>query len=133
MTSADLKALIAKHQKPPRKRDESNLSTRCQALASKLRTRLWRNTVGRLQDVHGRWITYGLAVSSSDLIGYRVELITAEMVGQKIARFAAVEVKAGRSDADHLRRQQQWIADVVQDGGIGGIVRSEEELIALLK
>ncbi len=131
-----LKALIAQHTPKPRQREESNLSTRIQEMASRFRTRLWRNSVGRLQDKRGTWITYGLSVSSPDLIGYRVDLVTPDMVGRKIAVFCAVEVKKPGRDTtqpDHLRRQQQWIAAVVSDGGIGGIVRSEEEFIALLK
>ncbi len=131
-----LQALIAKHTPLPRKREESNLLDRCAKLATTCRTRLWRNSVGRLQDRFGRWITYGLGVGSSDLIGYHVRLITPEMVGQKVAVFTAIEVKKPGRDtthADHLRRQQAWIDAVVVDGGIGRIVRSEEELIEALK
>ncbi len=131
-----LQKLIAKHSPKPRKREETNLSTRLQALAKHYRSRLWRNTVGRLQDKRGTWVTYGLGVGSSDLIGYRVVLVTPEMVGQKIAQFACVEVKKpGRdtTDPEHRRRQEQWIAAVVADGGVGGIVRSEEEFMALLQ
>jgi hypothetical protein len=131
-----LQALIAKHTPIPRKREESSLSARCELVASRFRTRLFRNTVGRLQDRFGRWITYGLGVGSSDLIGYQVRIITPEMVGQKVAVFTAIEVKKPGRDtthADHLRRQQAWIDAVVVDGGIGRIVRSEEELIEALK
>jgi hypothetical protein len=109
---------------------------RCQVVAAMKRTRLWRNTVGRLQDRHGRYITYGLGIGSSDLIGYQVRVIRPEDVGQKVAVFAAIEVKKPGRDttqADHLRRQQSWIDAVVCDGGIGRIVRSEEELIEALK
>jgi hypothetical protein len=131
-----LQALIAKHTPLPRKREESNLLERCTRTASFYRTRLMRNTVGRLKDSWGRWITFGLGVGSSDLIGYQVRIITPEMVGQKVAVFTAIEVKKPGRDttqADHLRRQQAWIDAVVVDGGIGRIVRSEEELIEALK
>ncbi len=131
-----LKALIAKHTPKPRQHHESNLLVRCQVVAAMKRTRLWRNTVGRLQDRHGRYITYGLGVGSSDLIGYQVRIIKPEDVGEKLAVFVAIEVKKPGRDttqADHLRRQQSWIDAVVCDGGIGRIVRSEEELIEALK
>ena len=56
--------------------------------------RLWRNNTGTLRDQHGRPVTFGLCPGSADLIGYRTITITADMVGQQLAVFAAVEVKA---------------------------------------
>ena len=61
----------------------------------------------------------------SDLIGYRRVRVTAEMVGQEIAQFAAVEVKTPRGRV--RPEQQQFIDHVVSAGGIAGIARSVDE------
>ena len=110
--------------------------------------RLFRNNVGQawVGQVHRRgqemWIKNprvlhaGLCEGSSDLIGWKSITVTPDMVGKKVAVFTAIEVKKPGRDttqADHLRRQQAWIDAVVVDGGIGRIVRSEEELIEVLK
>ena len=61
----------------------------------------------------------------SDLIGYRRVRVTAEMVGQEIAQFAAVEVKTPRGRV--RPEQQQFIDHIVSAGGIAGIARSVDE------
>jgi hypothetical protein len=72
----------------------------------------------------------GLAVGSGDLIGWRSQLIGPEHVGQTIAQFASVEIKAPRGRVSP--EQRQW-AEVVSDhGGIGAIVRSVEEAEVVL-
>src|SRR5690348_14183966 len=58
-----------------------------------LGAKLWRNNVGALEDKHGRWVTFGLEVGSSDLIGYQTITVTPDMLGQQLAVFLAVEVK----------------------------------------
>lgn len=64
--------------------------------------RLWRNNVGACQDANGNHIRYGLAnesaamnraVKSSDLIGITPLLITADMVGDTVGQFTAIECK----------------------------------------
>lgn len=113
--------------------------------------RLWRNNVGtgwagratratpgnvralaaalRPGDVvirGGRVLHSGLCVGSSDLIGYRSEVID----GRPVARFAAVEVKSatGRPSTE----QRAFIAKVRADGGLAGIARSVAEAAAIL-
>jgi hypothetical protein len=73
----------------------------------------------------GRVLHAGLATGSGDLIGWRSQLIGPEHVGQTIAQFASVEIKAARGRVSP--EQRQWAETVQQHGGIGAIVRSVEE------
>lgn len=81
--------------------------------------RLFRNQVGRFQTKEGRWVTTGLCVGSSDLIGWT-----------GTGRFLAVEVKTptGRTTPE----QEAFIAAVRKSGGIAFVARSAEEAILLL-
>jgi len=121
-----LKALIAQHTPKPRRRDESNLVRRLLATASRCGARLFRNQVGSYRLSDGRRISSGLCVGSSDLIGYRVVIVTPEMVGRKLAVFCAIEAKSATGRASD--RQQEFIRQVNFDGGIAQVVRSEREL-----
>jgi hypothetical protein len=87
--------------------------------------RLWRNNVGRLLDQSGRPVTFGLCPGSADLVGYTTITVTPDMVGQRIAVFAAVEVKAptGRPTP----QQTAWLEHVTAAGGRAGIARSVED------
>lgn len=67
----------------------------------------------------------------SDLGGWRSVEITPEMVGQRVAVYVALEVKAvtGR-----VRPAQQQFVDTVRAaGGLAGIVRSAEDAGAVLE
>jgi hypothetical protein len=70
-------------------------------------------------------VTVGLAPGSADLVGWRSVTITPEMVGQRVAVFASVEIKkaGGRATPEQLN----WRDRVNEAGGIAGIVRSVEE------
>lgn len=67
----------------------------------------------------------GLCAGSSDLIGWRSLTITPEMVGGRIAVFAALEVKSktGRATAG----QKNFCDRVIQAGGLAGIVKSLDD------
>ena len=81
-------------------------------------------------DRSGRPVQFGLCPGSSDLIGFRQVEITQDMVGQVIAEFVAVEVKA---PSGRVSRKQQDFIDMVNDmGGCAGIARSVEEAEMLL-
>jgi hypothetical protein len=118
--------------------------------------RLWRNNVGtgwtgqatrlttgnlravaqtlRPGDVvirNGRPLHAGLCVGSADLIGYRSEMITGEHVGQRLAVFAAVEVKGpnGRPTPEQAR----FLAHITEAGGRAGIARSEQDARSIME
>jgi hypothetical protein len=93
-------------------------------------TRLFRNNTGTLRDQHGRPVSFGLCKGSADLIGWRTVTITPEMVGQQVAVFTSIEVKAasGRLSSE----QQQWLDAVQAAGGIGGVARSVADAVAIL-
>lgn len=118
-------------------------------------TRLWRNNVGtgwtgqatrvsagnlaamarglRPGDVvirAGRPLHAGLCIGSSDLIGLRSLVAGPELVGQRIAQFAAVEVKSptGRP----TKEQTAFIKTIQHLGGLAGVARSPEEAARIL-
>jgi hypothetical protein len=92
--------------------------------------RLWRNNTGRLRDERGQLVTFGLCPGSADLIGYRSVTVTADMVGQTLAVFAAVEVKAERGRP--TPEQTAFLEHVTAAGGLAGIARSVEEAERIL-
>lgn len=101
---------------------------------------LWRNNVGALRDDNGRPVRYGLAndskslnetIKSADLIGWRSERITVDMVGTVVARFVSIECKhsgwPGFNPKDpHEAAQKRWADLVTAAGGyarfsVGGV------------
>ena len=87
--------------------------------------RLVSNQAGRVTLQDARPLIAGLCTGSSDLIGWRSIEVTAEMVGRRLAVFAAVEVK---SDTGRLTEQQRAFLIAVEDaGGIAGVARSVED------
>jgi hypothetical protein len=92
--------------------------------------RLLRNNVGALQDARGHWITYGLGVGTSDLIGWQSRIIRAADIGSRLAVFTAFEAK---SEHGRLTEEQSaFIGTVLTAGGIAGVVRSVDEAYKLL-
>ena len=87
--------------------------------------RLFRNNTGKLKDLTGRWVEFGLCVGSSDLIGWTTREITPDMVGQTVAIFTAIEVK--KATGTTSPEQQNFISRVREAGGIAGVARSPEE------
>lgn len=72
-----------------------------------------------------RRIDAGLVKGGSDLIGWRSILITAEMVGCRIAQFLGIETKAKNGKA--TVEQNNFITAVRNAGGAAGIARSTED------
>ena len=105
---------------------ESDIMRRIQIRASELGWRLFRNHVGVLFDHRGNRVTVGLGVGSSDLIGWRPLLITPQHVGQTIAQFAAVEVKAPRGRVSDS--QALFLSVVDGFGGFSQVARGEGDL-----
>jgi hypothetical protein len=93
-------------------------------------TRLWRNNTGTLRDQHGRPVQFGLCKGSADLIGYQSITITPDMVGQQVAVFTSIEVKA---PTGRIRPEQQaWMEAVQAAGGIAGVARSVEDALRIM-
>lgn len=115
---------------------ESDLLRRIQVAACRNGdVRLFRNNVGaawlgKVQHnmdgsvtIHNPTrVVYGLGVGTSDLIGLRSVVITPEMVGQRVAIFAAVEVK--RPGKRGTPEQKKFIEVVKSLGGLAGIASS---------
>ena len=109
---------------------ESVIMRQIQLYATKLGMRLFRNNVGVAMTSSGSMVKLGLCAGSSDLIGMIPVEITQEMVGQKVAVFCAVEVKAKKGK---LTKQQELFLEMVNFmGGIGIVAKSHEDLRKVL-
>lgn len=73
----------------------------------------------------------GLPKGFSDLFGLVSVTITPEMVGQRFARFFALEVKTdkGRATTD----QTNFLEAVRKQGGLSAVVRSAEDAQAIIQ
>lgn len=101
---------------------EQTIQQQIRLALSKGATRLWRNNTGALRDANGQLIRFGLCEGSADLIGYTTVKITPEMVGQRVAVFTAVEVKAAKGRA--TPQQTAFLEHIEAAGGRAGIARS---------
>lgn len=102
---------------------EAEISRRIQLAAPSVGCRLFRNTVGRLADSRGKMISFGLAVGSSDMIGWHSS--------GAVAVFLAVEVK---SSTGRLRPAQQVFLEVVRrSGGIAILARSVDDFTSAIR
>ncbi|MBX9594678.1 MAG: VRR-NUC domain-containing protein [Roseomonas sp.] len=89
--------------------------------------RLFRNNTGSLKDHTGRVVSFGLFKGSSDLIGFRSIAVTPEMVGQRLAVFVALEVKAPGGRHPVTDDQRRFLDAVAAAGGIAGVARDPDE------
>ena len=110
---------------------EQELQQRIRLQLGSSPVRLWRNNVGALRDERGRLVTYGLCKGSSDLIGLRQVLIGPEHLGQTLAVFSAIEVKAPKG---RLGEEQRSFLELVERfGGYSGVATSVEEAARVLR
>lgn len=121
---------------------ESHLEKQVLLALSRGPIRLFRNSValgwvgnfaGQSEGVtllrNARRNSFGLAVGSGDLIGWKTVTVTPDMVGKKLAVFSSLELKAPRGK---IREEQlNWDRAVNLAGGLSGIVRSVEQAEAL--
>ena len=119
-----------------RSSQENKVSAEIDIALSHGDVRLWRNNVGVLRDRNGRPVAYGLGSrggkslpGTSDKIGLRSLLVTPQMVGRRIAIFAAIEEKDLK---DPSPAQLQFIAAVQSLGGLAGVAHNVEEARAIL-
>lgn len=114
---------------PPGMNNEAWASSAVRLEAASKGLRLFRNNVGALPDQNGRTVRFGLAndspainkrLKSSDLIGWRPVVITADMVGKLFAQFLARETKKPGwvySGTDREQAQATFIHLVQSEGG----------------
>ena len=94
--------------------------------------RLFRNQVGQLPNPRtGRYVQFGLAKGSSDLVGFKTVKITPEMIGQEVAQFVSIEIKTERGKLTEV--QQNWLQKVHDSGGIVGVARSIQDALKIVK
>lgn len=77
---------------------------------------LWRNNVGTARHL-GRFVRYGLAPGSSDLVG----------ILRGSGRFVALEVKTPKGKLHD--EQKSWLRLVRDAGGFAAVVRSVQEAV----
>ena len=104
-----------------RKRTEGTIQAEgLQALAAIRDVYVTRNTVGRLQDRHGAWWTFGLGVGSPDVIG-----IYAHPRGVALAFGVEFKTDKGRVEAD----QELWHRVMDKRGLPTFLARTPEEAV----
>ena len=102
------------------------------ALGQEKNLRLFRNQVGQLPDPRtGRYIQFGLAKGSSDLIGFKTVKVTPDMVGKEIAQFVSLEIKTETGKLTKM--QHNWLQKVKTSGGIVGVARTVKDALKILK
>lgn len=94
------------------------------ALGREPTVRLFRNQVGALKDITGRTVHFGMHKGSSDLIGLRIVTVTPDMIGQRLAIFAAIEVKAPGGKHPVTEDQERFIEFIRKAGGLAGVARN---------
>ncbi len=109
---------------------EHEIQQRIRLACGRGAVRLWRNNTGALVDQQGRFVRFGLCKGSSDLIGLRSVVVTPEMVGQRIAQFVALEIKAPQGVVSP--EQQAFLRLVQQLGGIAAVCRSIQQAQTVL-
>lgn len=93
--------------------------------------RFWRNNTGALFDVTGRPVRFGVGYpGGSDLIGCVQVTVTPDMIGRRLAVFAAAEVK--RPSGRVAPHQQRFLDFITEFGGVAGVVRSPGDALRLI-
>lgn len=106
--------------RPERRRTERDVLAECRAAINAIDgCRCWRNNTGELQDANGRWVAFGLAVGSADIIACCW------------GRFVAIECKApGKKPS---AEQTAWLALVREFGGLSGVAWCKEDAVRIVE
>lgn len=95
-----------------------------------LRKKSKRNGVNVVTLENPRWVDYGLSKGSGDTIGWISQVITPDMVGQRVARFVSIEYKT--EDGRPREGQPQWHEAVWRAGGYTGFARNSDDVRRIL-
>lgn len=122
-----------------------NLTDKIRLEASKRGIYLFRNNSGAFHATDGRFVRFGLAndserinknLKSGDLIGFIPVTITPEMVGEKIAIFASIEIKKYdheiKSNSSRVKAQKAWVELVKCNGGFSIMTNSLDNFLSEL-
>jgi hypothetical protein len=91
---------------------------------------VFRNNIG-VGKVAGSFVRYGVGGKGGcDLIGYTSRVITQSMVGERVAIFTAIEVKA--TDGRTTPEQDHFITVISEAGGKAGVARSIEDAMDII-
>lgn len=112
---------------------ENVIQTNIRLVMGRFRILLLRYQVGLFYTKDGRPVKIG-EPGVSDLIGMTPHIVTQEDVGRTIGVFTVLETKQVKDSTDKARRKQQgnFLRVVNRGGGLGAIVRSEEEAISVV-
>lgn len=127
---------------------ETNISHKTELAVSDLGFAMLRNNTGVFYAIkdHGfkrnqafvnllnkffRRVQAGLGKGTSDLIGWRTVEVTQDMVGKRIAIFAALEIKTDKGRASP--EQIQFVNQVREEGGIAEFVKGDDGIEKLVK
>lgn len=95
---------------------------------------VWRNNTGALPDRYGRWVEYGLAPGSADLIACITVRLACPHCAHELpplGRFLAIETKTRAKKAeDH---QAHWLGLVNAAAGVAGVARSDDDAVRLIE
>ena len=107
-------------------KSEKRLTEDCLCFESLTGSILFRNDNGMGYRKNGVSFTYGLGVGSGDQLGWKEKIITADMIGQKVAVFQSVEIK---TITDRISLQQLcWYLHVKNAGGIAQVYTEDRFL-----
>ena len=77
------------------------------------------------------WISSGVPKGFPDLIGIKPVIIRENMIGETIGQFAFIEVKTKHG---RLSQDQKLMLELLKtQGGIGGVARSVDEALKLIR
>ncbi len=109
---------------------ETDVVQACRLAASECGVILWRNNTGAYKDKNGRFVRYGLAVGSSDLIG-----VSKRHRGKMVALECKIPgwKPSGAAQIKHYNEQLNFINAVKDAGGIAGFVTCRDDVLLLLK
>ncbi len=112
-----------------KKQEETAVWKKALLKLSPLGYRLFRNQryvgpIVRNGKITDAWADCGMCDSAGDLIGYKIIIITPDMVGKKFAQFASLEAKTETGVVD--AGQETFMNTINNNGGIARVIRPKD-------